>query len=190
MKFNKWTLGLATVAAMAFTSAVRAQSIQMPAFPTNLVAAPFLQTAAAWATSYNTNYIWTNGVSIDTGIATTTGQNIADRLNINYDFNHFDVGIHGTFVGVGSAFDSAGIHGTWWLVKKYDLKLGPTLDLDYQIAESSRSGKTAFSIAPGIKGTKVITGNTYATAEYSYPIRTSGKATGTGTIYIGTGFTF
>jgi hypothetical protein len=171
-------------------SGAHGQAIQMPSFPTNFVAAPFLQTAATWATSYNTNYVWTNGISIDTGIATTTGQSISDRLNFNYDLGQFDLGIQGTFTGVGSAFDSAGVHGTWWLLKKYDLKLGPTLDLSYQIATSSATGKAVLSIAPGVKATKVITGNTYATAEYSFPVVTAGKAVGNGTFYIGTGFTF
>jgi len=180
------TILLATAAAVG----ARAQAIQIPAFPTNFVAAPFIQTAAQWATSYNTNYVWTNGISIDTGVATTTGQSISDRLNVNYDLGQFDLGAQGTFTGVGSAFDSAGIHGTWWVLKKYDLKLGPTLDLNYQIAQSVATGKTVFSIAPGVKATKVISGNTYATAEYSFPVLTSGHATGSGTIYIGTGFTF
>jgi hypothetical protein len=168
----------------------RAQAIQIPAFPTNFVAAPFIQTAAQWATSYNTNYVWTNGISIDTGVATTTGQSISDRLNVNYDIGQFDLGAQGTFTGVGSAFDSAGIHGTWYALKKHDLKLGVTLDANYLIAQSAASGKTVFSIAPGVKASKVITGNTYATAGYYFPVNTSGHATGSGTIYIGTGFTF
>lgn len=168
----------------------QAQAIQMPAFPTNIVAEPFISTAAEWATSYNTNYVWTNGISIDTGIATTTGQNIADRLNINYDKGNFDFGVQATFTGVGSAFNSAGVHGTWWLVKKYDLKLGPTLDLSYLIAESAKTGTMDFSIAPGLKMVKVIRGNTFAVASYNYPINTTGKAVGSGTIYVGTGFTF
>ena len=179
-----------TVAIGLAAVGVQAQALQ-PQVPDLLTNVPFISKVATWATSYNTNLVWTNGVTLDTGIATTTGQNISDRLALNYDFaKYFGAGIHGTFIGVGSAFNTAGLNGEFYFLKKYDLKLGAELDLDYDIADSANSGKTVFEIAPGLVASKAMTAQTYLTASWLFPVKTSGKNSGSGTIYIGSGFTF
>ena len=184
-------------AVMVAATCVRAQTITLstnaPAsfFPTNSPAGPFINTLANWVTSYNTNLVWTNGFAIDTGIATTTGQKIADRLEIIDNIGSFEVGISGQFTGVGSAFNQVeGIFG-YTLMSKYDFKMAVELGAGYNFdALSTKGNKGAIVIDPEIAIYKAITQNTYMTAKYGFPIQSVGKFNNLGVFYVGTGFTF
>lgn len=177
------------VAVLLATMSAQAQAI-MPAFPTNFVGTVFFNQVATWGTSYNTNLLWQDGFTIDTGVATETGQSIHDRIVGSYDIKSFAFGAHAEFTGVGSAFDSAGIHGRYYFLKKYDFKLGAELNADYEIARSTATGKTVFGFEPGLTAAKAITVNTYATASYTFPVLTSGKNSGSGKFYLAAGCTF
>lgn len=153
-------------------------------------AVPFLQQLGAWTTSYDTTKNWTNCISLDTGIATTTGSSIADRVQIKENNGNVAYGLSGEFTGVGSAFNQAEVVGDWYLVNKYDFKFGVTVGAGYYFAESVATKKNCFVFEPGLTMSKLITANTYATMSYTFPVKTAGKFNNISTIYVGAGFTF
>lgn len=150
----------------------------------------FIKQLGVWITSYNTNNPWTDCLSYDTGIATTTGKSIADRMQIMDNIGNFAVGINGEFVGVGSAFNKASLVGKWYLLNKYDFKMGLTVSAGYDFGVSSVTKKNCMVLNPGLTMSKKITANTFATMDYTYPIETVGKPNTISTIYVGAGFTF
>ena len=157
----------------------------------------FFQQAASWGTEFNTNadYNWTNNSTIqfDTGIATTTGVGIADRLYVQYNITpKIGVGIMGQFVGVGSPFGA--IEGTFQyaLIQKFDFKLGLETDAGYDFNAKDEAGtKTgAWTVEPGLFAAKKMTANTYATIKYLIPVETKGKFNPNGVLFVGMGTTF
>lgn len=195
MKKNKTILLIAAAAALAFGSfPVQAQTSPAPvtASITNAPgsAAPFIQQLGVWATSYDVTKSWTNCISLDTGVATTTGSSIADRIQLKDNIGSFAVGVNGNFTGVGSAFNQAEIVGDWYWVTKYDFKFGVTLGAGYNFGISTETQKNCFVVEPGLTMSKLITQNTYATMSYTFPVQTVGKFNNISTIYVGAGFTF
>ncbi|MDE2101201.1 MAG: hypothetical protein KGL39_28405 [Patescibacteria group bacterium] len=195
---KKLFLALAVAAAAAIGSGVALAQNAVNAPPQNFFTnapaqvQPFINTLANWATSYNTNNTWQNGLRLDTGVATTTGQQIADQIQLIDDFGNFEIGISGKFTGVGSAFNSAEAIFGYGLLNKYDLKIFAQVGLGYDFNTVDSKGKKngALLIDPGIEAVKKITANTYAVAGYFMPVETVGKFNTIGTLYIGAGFTF
>ena len=155
-------------------------------------ATSFISNLGIWTTSYNTNLYWTNEFAIDTGVATTTGQKVADRLEIIDNIGSFEIGASGDFTGVGSAFGSGEAIIGYDLVKKYDFKLAVELGVGYDNdAVNSRGIKDgALLIDPEVAIYKKITQITYATVKYGFPVESVGKFNSVGVIYVGAGFTF
>lgn len=160
--------------------------------PTNNPATPFINQLGAWVTSYNTNLVWTNEFAIDTGVATTTGQKVADKLEFIDNIGSFEAGASGQFTGTGSAFNEAEAVVGYDLVKKYDFRLAVELGGGYDWNATDGSGKKvgAFVIDPALAAYKKITQITFATIKYDFPVESVGKFDNVGTIYVGAGFTF
>lgn len=157
----------------------------------------FLSQAANWGTSFNTDvdHNWTNNSTLqyDTGIATTTGVGISDRLYAQYDISpKFGVGIMGQFVGVGSPFGA--IFGTvqYALIQKFDFKIGLEVDAGYNFNAKDATGAKVggIEVDPGLFASKKLTANTYATVKYLQPVQSTGKFDPQGVLYIGLGATF
>ena len=148
----------------------------------------FLDQAATWGTSFNTNadHNWTNNSTIqfDAGVATTTGVGLSDRLYVQYNIGRFGIGAMGQFEGIGSTFGA--IEGTfeYSLIQNYDFKLGAEIGAGYNINDK------AFETDPGFYAYKKMTLNTYAVMKYLVPVETKGKFQAAGLIYIGVGTTF
>jgi len=148
----------------------------------------FLDQAATWGTSFNTNadHNWTNNSTIqfDTGMATTTGVGISDRLYVQYNIGNFGLGVIGQFEGIGSTFGAIGGTFEYNLIQKYDFKLGVEASAIYNINDK------AFETDPGFYAYKKMTLNTYAVMKYLVPVESKGKFQAQGLIYIGVGTTF
>lgn len=185
-KKMKTKLFLLGVALFATVTSIHAQSV------TNAPAGaqPFIAQLGQWATSYDTTKSWTNCISLDTGIATTTGSSIADRIQIKKNTGNFAYGLRGDFTGVGSAFNQSEVVGDWYLANKYDFKFGVTVGAGYNFNISTATQKNCFVFEPGFTMSKLITANTYATMSYTLPVQTVGKFNNISTIYVGAGFTF
>lgn len=155
----------------------------------------FFQTAMSWASSLNTNadHSWTGtSLAFDTGVATTTGVGIADRLNVSKPFGSFAVGVSGEFVGVGSTFNLLEGTASYDLVNKYDFRMAVQVGAGYNWNATDSKGKTvgAMVVEPGLAIYKKMTLNTYSTVGISFPVLTKGKFEQQPKVYIGVGFTF
>jgi len=157
----------------------------------------FLSQAMTWGSSFNTDldHNWTNNSTLqyDTGIATTTGVGISDRLYAQYNISpKFGVGLMGQFVGVGSTFGV--IAGTlqYALIQKFDFKIGLEADAGYNFNATDRTGQKVggIEVDPGFFAAKKLTANTYATVKYLQPVQSTGKFDPMGVLYIGVGATF
>jgi hypothetical protein len=216
MKNMKVFLAL-TVAMAAFAASVQAQTPAAPLpgqfFGTNLPAieTSFLTQLTTWGTALNTNadHNWTNSsFQIDTGTATVTGSGISDRLQIQKNIGAFGFGAVAEFVGVGSSIGELQGRGSYSIYQKYDLKIdfllggGWDFNTAYDSVTMVSQGKGqpptrvtkqehgAIVVEPGIGLSKMMTYNTYATAQYSFPIESHGKFNAAGVIYAGLGVSF
>lgn len=180
------------IAASLLTVSAIAQTTPAQFYNTNYPAAPFINTLGNWVTSYNTNLVWTNEFALDTGVATTTGSQIADRLELLDNIGNFEVGASAQFTGVGSAFNEAEAVAGYDLVNKYDFRLALELGGGYDWNKLDSRGKKvgAAVVDPEIAAYKKITAVTYATVKYGLPVESVGKFQNTGVIYVGAGFTF
>lgn len=161
-------------------------------FTNEIPEAPFLNQLATWATSFNTNYTWSNGFQIDTGVATITGGTISDRINLLDDIGSFEAGARGSFLGAGSSFNELEAVGGYALVKTYDFKFCLEVAGGYDFNKANSHGKKTGAIVgePGLAAYKLITKVTYATISYGFPVESVGKFNSTGVFYVGGGFTF
>jgi len=200
MNMKRKLSGIVALALTVGTLTVEAQTPQVPQAPAQFFGSnapvtpvqPFINTLANWVSSYNTSLSWSNGMAIDTGVATTAGSQIADRLELIDNIGSFEVGAAGDFTGVGSAFDSAEAIVGYALVQKYDFKLALELGAGYDFNRTDQHGKKvgAIAIDPEAAIYKLITVNTYATVKCGFPVETVGKFNAVPTIYVGAGFTF
>jgi len=164
---------------------------------TNISMLNFYQQAAQWGSSFNqdADHNWTNNstIQIETGIATTTGVGISDRLYLQYNLNpKFGIGIMGQFVGIGSSFGA--MEGTfeYALMQKYDFKLGAGLGVGYDFNAAKTSGQRVggIMVEPYLFAAKKMTVNTFASIKYLMPVTGVGKFNSSGVFYIGLGSTF
>jgi len=128
----------------------------------------FMNQAAGWATSYNTNYDWT-GVTLqfEDGVAGTTGIGAADYIRAQYNFGRINVALEGQFFGTGSAFNDVEAGVGYAVIQKYDFKAEINL-----LAGGTKVGTSStmkFKAEPEIKLSKKMTVNTYATMSLSLP---------------------
>ena len=189
-------IALAIVTLMSSNAQTIISSTNPPAnlVPTNsaLAVTPFINTLGNWVTSFNESLYWTNEIAIDTGVATTTGQKVSDRLELVYNTSSFEFGASANFTGVGSAFDQAEALVGYDLVNKYDFRFAIELGAGYDWNKTDSHGAKvgAIVIDPEVAAYKKITQNTYATIKYGFPIETVGKFNNIGVFYVGAGFTF
>ena len=157
----------------------------------------FFQQAMVWGASLNMDptYNWTNDthkIQIDTGVATTTGVGIADRLNIQDNFGSFGIGIAGEFTGVGSTFNM--LEGTiqYSLYQKGDFKMTLELGGGYDFNAKDNKGEIVGAMVgePGIGIYKVMTPNSYAVFKLLMPVESHGKFETEPKIFAGVGGTF
>lgn len=217
MKKIMTVIGVAAFVLATATSNLNGQTIvsssNAPAqfFPTNLpvAATSFLNDVANWTTSFNTNNLWSaQAFQVDSGVATITGGNIADRLNLARNFGAFEVGIMGQFQGIGSAFGEVEGMVGYDLVEEYDFKLVVEVSGGYDFDKTSTdtvftpatkkakaittiTARTGAMVAePTLAAYKMLTAKTYAAVKYGFPIESAGKFNNLGVFYVGAGFTF
>ena len=163
----------------------------------------FVSQAEVWATSFNTNNCWTSAtMQFDSGLATVTGSGISDRINAQYDYGCFGGGIMGQFEGVGSTFGEVEATTAWAVMEKYDFKFEYDLNGGYDFnndwtqltvtkgVKLLKHESGAFVVEPGLGISKMLTGNTYATMKYLFPMEAHGKFVPAGVVYVGVGCTF
>jgi hypothetical protein len=192
MKFNKWILGLAAVAALAFTSAVRAQTpvVTLPPIPTNAPVQTipnFFQQVATWSTSVDTNKNWNLArFEIEDGLKQITGAASADYLRVTLDFTNsgFYVVAEAQFYGIGSPFNAGEFGGGYNFIVNHDFKLGADLIGGYD------NTKASWVVESEIKASKMMTANTFVTAAFSLPISGKGKFSSAGQFRVGAGILF
>jgi hypothetical protein len=149
----------------------------------------FIQQAAQWATSLDTNKSW-DGIKLqfEDGLNQVTGQGASDYIRGQYNINSFNLAIEGDFFGVGSSFNEVEGGFGYALVSTYDFKIEANV-LAGGLKIDSTSGMR-FVVEPEIKLTKLMTRNTYTTMSMSFPWIQSKAFDGTPSFRVGMGFTF
>jgi len=182
MKFNKWTIALAAVAAMVFTPAIKAQT-NLPPVAT---AQSFLTSAQQYLTAFNTDYTFTNvALEVTTGYKQVTGVNAASYLDAQYDFaNGFNLDSSFQFSGVGSAFNAFEGGVGYNVIRHFDTEVNVVLLGGYD--QVQKSGV----IEPGLTLKKKMTVNTYTEIGLSLPVFFKGNFNSNPTFRAGVGFTF
>lgn len=144
----------------------------------------FLNQAAVWGTSFNTNYSWSSAtIEIEDGYKQTTGSGAADYLRFQYDVGRWNISAEGQFFGIGSQFNSVEVGGGYAVISKFDFKLEANLLAGYD-------RQRRFEVEPEIKVSKMMTINTYATIGLSVPWYSRGSFDGTPQFRGGFGFFF
>lgn len=187
MKQIRFLLALAGIATFFSCTAVRAQQTNAPQ--------NFFTQAMTWGSHINMDpaYNWTNAtIQIDTGIATTTGVGIADRVNVQYNKGSFGFGGAFEFVGVGSTVNL--VEGTvaYSFFQrgdfKWDVELGGGYDFNGEDQHGQRVGSAV--IEPGTGIYKIMTPNSYAVLKMLIPWESHGKFQNNPKICAGVGGTF
>jgi len=155
----------------------------------------FFTQAISWgsAINYDPPYNWTNAtIQIDTGIATTTGVGLADRLEIQYNIGKFGAGAAGEFTGVGSTFNLLELTLAYSLVQKGDFKLDAEVGAGYDFNAKNANGQQDGSIVvePGLGIYKVMTPKSYAVFKLLVPFEGTGKFDKSPKIFAGLGGSF
>jgi hypothetical protein len=176
--------------AILFLFAVCTQAQTTNTTPT----ANFFTQAISWGSTINyyTAYNWTNStIQIDTGIATTTGVGLADRLDIQYNISSFGIGAAAEFTGVGSSINL--LEGTfaYSLMQRGDFKMDAELGAGFDFNGKNAKGQQDGSIVvePGLGVYKVMTPKSYAVFKLLVPFESNGKFEKSPKIYAGVGGT-
>lgn len=160
---------------------------------TNALSVPnFLNQAATWATSYDTNKSW-DAVSLqfENGLNQTTGLGASDYLRVQKNIKLWNVTAEGDFFGIGSTFNAVEIGGGYALVSKFDFKLeGNVLIGGTRVDAANGNSNFKFKAEPELRITKLMTFNTYSTASLSLPWIEGQKFTGVPAFRVAVGFTF
>lgn len=145
----------------------------------------FFQSAANWATSFNTNYTF-SGVTLeaDTGYKQVTGANAANFVNVQYDIGNFSIDGAVQFSGVGSALNGEELGVGYAVINHYDFKCELGLIGGYDATFN------AGEIEPRVTLKKKLTPNTYAILALSLPERFGHGLNDTPTFWAGAGFTY
>ena len=179
------------VIAVALLATIGAQAQTTNVNPT----ANFFTQAISWGSSinYDPAYNWTNStIQIDTGIATTTGVGLADRLDVQYNIGSFGIGAAAEFTGVGSSINL--LEGTfaYSLMQRGDFKadgeLGAGFDFNGRNSKGQQDGSIV--VEPGLGIYKVMTPKSYAVFKLLVPFESHGKFEKSPKIYVGLGETF
>jgi hypothetical protein len=143
----------------------------------------FLSSVESYATSFNTNYTWTNvSYEISTGYKQVTGQGAVNVLDAQWDcWKGLNVGAEGQFSGVGSAVNGAEAQIGYAIVQHYDTKVD--IDLRMGMAENMQENKTGV-FEPAVFLEKKQTLNTATKVGLSMPFYFRGKFNNTPTVYV------
>ncbi len=189
MKQKLTLIGIAVLAMI--TVPIMAQTNQMPNLMDTNQFTPFYTQVYEWASSYNTNLYWTNEWTLSTGVATTTGQKVGDRLKAGKNFGDFHAGAEADFIGAGSPIQKMEVDAGWAWVNKYDFQFGPELGGGYDFHKADAKGKQgAIVVDPKLFARKKLGQNWYLEATYGQPFCSVGKFDAMGEIYTGAGTTF
>ena len=155
----------------------------------------FFQQAITWGgnINYDPAYNWTNStVQIDTGIATTTGVGLADRLDIQYNKGSFGFGAAAEFTGIGSSFNLLEATLAYNLIQRGDFKMDVESGVGYDFNGKDHTGTMVGCIVvePGFGLYKVMTPKSYAVLKLLLPFETTGKFDKNPKIYAGVGGSF
>ena len=152
---------------------------------------PFYQEVWTWGTTINTNLSWTNEVSLSTGVATTTGQSVSDRVKLDYNWSSYHAGLEGDFIGAGSPIDKVEADAGWAFVNNHDFQFGPELGGGYDFKKTDSAGRQgAIVVDPKLFARKKLTQSWFVEVTYGQPVWTVGKFQPLGQIYTGAGGTF
>ena len=173
--------GLAALLCLGSVAATQAQT------STNAVTEQtFFDSAAAYLTSFNTNYDWTKvSFEASTGYKQVTGSGANSVLNAQYDgWGRFNIGGTFQFQGAGSAIGVAGAQVGYALIEHYDARL----DFDLQGGYSWYQAKGY--VEPGIYVSKKLTPNTFTRIGLSLPQYFGGTINRNPSFELSLGFTY
>ncbi|HEY4414486.1 MAG TPA: hypothetical protein VGO57_02245 [Verrucomicrobiae bacterium] len=193
MKFIKWIIGLAAIAAITLSTAAKAQTNIVSITTTNAsggtttIVAPdtFFTSVENYFTGANTNFTWeSNRLEIAAGGDYMGGQEWANYLSGQYDWGRWDAQAKVRNLGVAGTIESVEAGGGYALIQYYSFKLQVDLIGGYDFE------KRAALIEPGATIRNKLTKNTFAELGVSEPIWLQKSINRIPDFRLGVGFTY